>query len=173
MGRRSCYQSISRNQSLLWRICSHNPYFPYDQELFGHDEDNTPDLQDDWSYLSSLHKGQKCYTVYLLVKIHYCFPPLMMMFWKEDSPCFLLKRRFSMIPRLLVTPKSPWPAFTIHCTIHYSLLLFIVLFTQIFCLFKGSCPLSLGQNSTTHKLLYLEFYIGLSLWNFFLLEAFL
>ena len=26
---------------------AHNPYFPYDQELFGHDEDNTPDLQDD------------------------------------------------------------------------------------------------------------------------------
>ena len=26
---------------------AHNPYFPYDQELFGHDEDNTPDLQED------------------------------------------------------------------------------------------------------------------------------
>ena len=23
---------------------AHNPYFPYDQELFGHDEDNTPNL---------------------------------------------------------------------------------------------------------------------------------
>ena len=26
---------------------AHNPYFPYDQELFGHDEDNTPDLRED------------------------------------------------------------------------------------------------------------------------------
>jgi len=26
---------------------AHNPYFPYGQELFGHDEDNTPDLQED------------------------------------------------------------------------------------------------------------------------------
>ena len=26
---------------------AHNPYFPYDQELFGHDEDNTPDFQED------------------------------------------------------------------------------------------------------------------------------
>ena len=26
---------------------AHNPYFPYDQGLFGHDEDNTPDLQED------------------------------------------------------------------------------------------------------------------------------
>ena len=23
---------------------AHKPYFPYDQELFGHDEDNTSDL---------------------------------------------------------------------------------------------------------------------------------
>ena len=23
---------------------THNPYFPYDQELFGHNENNTPDL---------------------------------------------------------------------------------------------------------------------------------
>ena len=26
---------------------AHNPYFPYDQELFEHDEDNTPNLQED------------------------------------------------------------------------------------------------------------------------------
>ena len=26
---------------------AHNPYFPYDQGLFGHDEDNTPNLQED------------------------------------------------------------------------------------------------------------------------------
>ena len=95
---------------------AHNPYFPYDQELFGHDEDNTPDLQDDWSYLSSLHKGQKCYTVYLLVKFHYCFPLLMIMFWKEDSPCF---------PRLLVTP--------ITVNFYFSLLTYTV---HKYCLFR-------------------------------------
>ena len=26
---------------------AHNPYFPYDQELFGHDENSTLDLQED------------------------------------------------------------------------------------------------------------------------------
>ena len=35
--------------------------------------------------------------------------------------------------------------FTVHCTVHQ--LLFMVLFTPNFCLFKGGCPLSLGQNS--------------------------
>ena len=29
-----------RFQSLFEESITHNPYFPYDQELFGHDEDN-------------------------------------------------------------------------------------------------------------------------------------
>jgi len=82
----------------------------------------------------------------------------------------VLKRRFPMFP---AEKKILLEAFTVHCTVYYSLLLFVVLFTQKFCLFKGGCPLSLGQNSTAHKLLYSKFYLGLSLWNFFLLEAFL
>ena len=43
----------------------------YDHELFGHDEDNAPDLGENWYYLSSLRNGQKCYNVYLLVKFYY------------------------------------------------------------------------------------------------------
>ena len=42
---------INRTQILKSKTSSkesiaHNPYFSYDQELFGHDEDNTPDLQE-------------------------------------------------------------------------------------------------------------------------------
>ena len=36
-----------------------NPYYPYNQEWFGHDEEDTPDLAEDWlidsPYLSGLH----------------------------------------------------------------------------------------------------------------------
>ena len=35
------------SKASLEEFVAHNPYFPYDQELFGHDEDNTPDLQED------------------------------------------------------------------------------------------------------------------------------
>ena len=83
--------------------------------------------------------------VYFLVKFHYCFPPLVMMFWKEDSLCFLLRRWFTMIPRLLVTPKSLWQTFTVCCTDHCSLLLFISTVHFELCLFKGGCPLCLKQ----------------------------
>ena len=132
---------------------AHNPYFPYDQELFGHDKDNTPDLQENWYYLSGLHKGRKCYNIHLQVKFHYGFPPLMMVFWKEDSPCF---------PRLLVTSRLLLAnfycslslycslfTFTVHSTIHFE-----------FCQFKGGCPLRLNkfllQNFLSLGLLPLE-----------------
>ena len=35
------------SKASLEESIAHNPYFPYDQELFGHDENNTPDLQED------------------------------------------------------------------------------------------------------------------------------
>ena len=63
-----------------------------------------------------------------------------------------LKRRFPMFPKTYFRQASFAKAlksrvkFTIHCTIHYSLLLFMVLFTPNFCLFKGGRPLSLGHN---------------------------
>ena len=89
-----------------------DPYYPYNQEWFGHDEEDADYLAKDWlevwfPYLSGLHNGQS--NVYLLV----------MVFWKDDSPCFLLKRRFSMIPK----------AFSHTMTTFDKLLLFTALFT--------------------------------------------
>ena len=48
--------------------------------------------------------------------------------------------------------------FTIHCTVHSYclLLLFMILFTPNFCLFKGGYPLSLGQNSFSRTSFFLE-----------------
>ena len=38
---------------------ANNPYYPYNQELFGHDEENTSDLAKDWfSYFFGMHNSQ-------------------------------------------------------------------------------------------------------------------
>ena len=54
-----------------------------------------------FSLYGGLHNGQNCCNVYFMVKFHYYFPPLVMMSWKEDSLCFLLKSWFPKIPRIL------------------------------------------------------------------------
>ena len=50
-----------------------NPYYLYNQEWFDHDEEDTPDLAEDWfPYLSSLHNGQNDTMFTLGKRSHYC-----------------------------------------------------------------------------------------------------
>ena len=154
------WQSCFRRWTAIWSICYKKPILPLQSRVVWSWWRRcwwfSKRLNDAWfPYLSSLYNSQKCYNVYLLVKFHYCFPPLIMMFWKEDSPWF---------PMLLVTPNSLSASFgqdslaeilktkseiyyslycslfTIHfyCSWHYSL--------QIFTYLKGGCPLSLTQS---------------------------
>ena len=57
-------EEATDNHGLEYELSSkasvtNNPYYPYNWELFGHDEEDAPDLAEDWfSYLSGLHKGQ-------------------------------------------------------------------------------------------------------------------
>ena len=52
---------------------ANNPYYPYNQELFGRDEEDTPDLAEDWfPYLSGLHNSQNDIMFTLGKRSHYC-----------------------------------------------------------------------------------------------------
>ena len=59
-----------------------------------------------FSLYGGLHNGQNCCNVYFLVKFHYYFPSLVMMSWKEGSPCFMLESWFSKILRILIPKDS-------------------------------------------------------------------
>ena len=86
-----------------------------------------------FSLYCGLHNGQNCCNVYSLVKFHYYFPPLVMMSWKEDSPCFLLKSWFAKIPRILIPVISGLFLTPTSTSLWQSL--FIVLITVQFLLF--------------------------------------
>ena len=127
-----------------------NPYYPYNQELFGHNEEDTPDLAENWfSYLSGLHKGQNAIMftlgevsiivlMMLLLKIPHDYSQFIVAF--NTIWLFGLKTRTKPLPLLIGVKKkkNQCSLFTIHyslITVHcYCLLCF-------FYLFKGGCPL--------------------------------
>ena len=86
---------VSGNERSSEASVTKNPYYPYNQEWFGHDEEDTPDLVEDWligsPYLPGLHNGQNA-TMFTLDEV----PIIVLLlahanddvFEKEDSSSF-------------------------------------------------------------------------------------
>ena len=78
-----------------------------------------------------------------------------------SKSCHFKLKKMTRIYYWLLESKSEKILFTDYCSlitviVHYSLLLFMVLFTPKFCLFKGGWSLSLGHNSFSRTSFFLE-----------------
>ena len=85
----------SRDERSSEASVTKNPYYPYNQEWFGHDEEDTLDLPEDWlidtPYLSGLHNSQNA-IMFTPSEV----PTIVLHCWSKKM-VILLKRRFFMI----------------------------------------------------------------------------